>query len=293
LSSKPKTKDKSDPSPDEECFHYNKKGHWFRNCKKYLEEQKKKKKGSETFASGINVIEINIAVFSTDSWVFDTRLMIQTCKLLQGLSLTRRFAKGELDVHVSNGAKVAAITVSTFHLPLPSGLVLELNNYYCISALCKNIISSSCLEEVDGYENIIKNKRCSIYYNDIFFAYCPLVNGLYVLDLEDKFVCNINVKMAQLNDLNPTFIWHCRLSHINKKHIERLHKDGLLSSFDFELFDTCESCLLGKMTKASFTDQSERASDLLGLVHTDVCGPMSSVARGGCQYFITFTDDFS
>jgi transposase InsO family protein len=31
----------------------------------------------------------------------------------------------------------------------------------------------------------------------------------------------------------------------------------------------------------------------LGLVHTDVCGLMSSVARGGFQYFITFTDDFS
>jgi len=47
------------------------------------------------------------------------------------------------------------------------------------------------------------------------------------------------------------------------------------------------------MTKTPFTGQSERASDLLGLVHTDVYGPMSSIARGGFQYFITFTDDFS
>jgi hypothetical protein len=37
-SSKPKTKGKFDLSPDEECFHYHKKGYWFRNCKKYLEE---------------------------------------------------------------------------------------------------------------------------------------------------------------------------------------------------------------------------------------------------------------
>jgi hypothetical protein len=120
-----------------------------------------------------------------------------------------------------------------------------------------------------------------------------LGNGLYVLDLEDKSVYNINVKRAQLNDLNPTFIWHYRLGHINEKGIERLHKDGFLSSFDFESFDTCESCLLGKMTKSSFTGSIERASDLLGLVHTDVCGPMISVARRGFQYFITFTDDFS
>ena len=38
---------------------------------------------------------------------------------------------------------------------------------------------------------------------------------------------------------------------------------------------------------------SRRASDLLELIHTDVCGPMSSTARGGFQYFITFTDDLS
>jgi hypothetical protein len=35
------------------------------------------------------------------------------------------------------------------------------------------------------------------------------------------------------------------------------------------------------------------ASDLLGLVYIDVCGPMRSVVRGGFQYFITFTNDFS
>jgi hypothetical protein len=132
--------------------------------------------------------------------------MIHTSKSLQGLSQTRRFAKRELDVHVGNGAKVATIAVDTFHLPLPSGFVLELNNCYCIPALCKNIISSSCLEEVDSYKIIIKNKQCSIYYNVIFYAHCPMVNGLYVLDLEDKFVCNINMKRARLNDLNPTFI---------------------------------------------------------------------------------------
>ena len=47
------------------------------------------------------------------------------------------------------------------------------------------------------------------------------------------------------------------------------------------------------MTKSPFNKQSERVSDLLGLIHTDVCGPLSTSARGGYSYFITFTDDFS
>ena len=47
------------------------------------------------------------------------------------------------------------------------------------------------------------------------------------------------------------------------------------------------------MTNTPFNGQAERASDLLALIHTDVCGPMSTTARGGFQYFITFTDDYS
>ena len=34
-------------------------------------------------------------------------------------------------------------------------------------------------------------------------------------------------------------------------------------------------------------------SDILDLVHTDVCGPISTQARGGYSYFIIFTDDRS
>ena len=32
---------------------------------------------------------------------------------------------------------------------------------------------------------------------------------------------------------------------------------------------------------------------MLGLIHSNVCGPLSPTARGGYQYFITFTDNFS
>jgi hypothetical protein len=193
---------------------------------------------------------------------------------------------------MGNGARVAAVAVGTMPLSLPSGLVLELNNCYCIPALCKNVISASCLQ-AEGYGFISVDNGCLVYYNDIFYFHAPMMNGLYIVNLDGCSVYNINAKRQRPNDLNSTFIWHCRLGHINEKRMEKLHRDGLLHSFDFKSFETCESCLLGKMTKAPFTGQSERASELLGLVHTDVCGPMSSTARGGFGYFITFTDDFS
>ncbi len=74
--------------------------------------------------------------------------------------------------------------------------------------------------------------------------------------------------------------------------MKELHDDRLLTSFDLESFETCESCLLGKMTKTPFAKSCERASDLLGLVHSDVCGQCTT-SRGGYEYFITFTNDLS
>ena len=46
----------------------------------------------------------------------------------------------------------------------------------------------------------------------------------------------------------------------------------------------------GKMTKTPFSGTMERATDLLEIIHTDVCGPMSIDTRGGYRYFLTFTD---
>ena len=100
-------------------------------------------------------------------------------------------------------------------------------------------------------------------------------------------------KRPRQDDVNDTYLWHCRLGHINKNRITRLVKEGLLDLGDCESLPTCESCLLGKMTKSSFTGKGERASELLGLVHSDVCGSMSTSARGGYFYFITFTNDLS
>ncbi len=37
----------------------------------------------------------------------------------------------------------------------------------------------------------------------------------------------------------------------------------------------------------------ERATDLLEIIHTDICGSMSVEVRGGYCYFLTFTDDLS
>ena len=79
------------------------------------------------------------------------------------------------------------------------------------------------------------------------------------------------------------------LDHIGEKRMKKIHADGLLESLDYESVDACEPCLMGKMTKTPFSRTMERATDLLEIIHTDVCDPMSADARGKHHCFLTFT----
>jgi hypothetical protein len=45
---------------------------------------------------------------------------------------------------------------------------------------------------------------------------------------------------------------------------------------------------MGKMSKTLFSGIMEQAMDLLEIIHTDVCGPMSILTRGGYRYFSHF-----
>ena len=54
---------------------------------------------------------------------------------------------------------------------------------------------------------------------------------------------------------------------------------GLISSLDVTALPVCEPCLEGKMTMRPFKVKGYRAKEVLDLVHTDLCGPMSTNKR--------------
>ena len=178
-----------------ECHYCKKAGHWKRNCPTYLEDVKKIK-SVQISGSGIYVIEVNLSI--STSWVFDTGCASHICINVQGLQRSRTLAKGEVDLRVGNGAKVATLAVGTYYLSMPSGLVLELDDCYYVPAICRNIISVSCLDK-KGFSFTIKNSSCSFALNDLTYGVARLFNGLYDLDL-DNHVCNIENKRLKMND---------------------------------------------------------------------------------------------
>ena len=126
--------------------------------------------------------------------------------------------------------------------------------------------------------------------NKTFYGHTPNVNGLLNLDRSDTHIHNIDAKRFKVNNDSVAYFWHYHC-HIGVKRMKKLHVDGLLESLDYESLDACKPCLMGKMTKTSFSGTMERATDLLEIIHTDVCGPMSVEARRGYRYFLIFTDD--
>ena len=147
----------------------------------------------------------------------------------------------------------------------------------------------------DAYSFKSENNGCYIYISNIFHGHAPLMSGLFLLNLDssDTHVHSIEAKRYKFNNDSATYLWQSRLTHIGVKLMKKLHANGLLESLDYESLDACEPCLMGKMTKTPFSITMERVTDLLEIIHTDVCGPMSVDARGGYRYFLTFTDDSS
>ena len=143
---------------------------------------------------------------------------------------------------------------------------------------------SSCLLQY-SYSCKLENNCCSVYMNKTFYGHTPNDNGLLDLDRGDTHSHNIEAKRCKVNNDSATYLWHYRLGHIGVKRMKKPHKDGFLESLGYESFDACEPCLLGKMTKTPFSGTMERATDLLEIIHTDVCGPMNIEARGRYRYF--------
>ena len=198
--------------------------------------------------------------------------------------------KGEINLQVGNGVNVVALALGPVSLIMSTDKVLVLKDCYYVLKFISNIISISMLDK-QGFCIIFNNNIYSIYHDDDLYGNGYLQRCIYVLlQVNHNSIMHVSssFKRKRDNQVNKTYLWHCRLGHIGEKRINKLHKEGYRDNYDYESYETCESCLKGKMTKSPFIGSGERAYELLGLIHTDVCGPMKIQAKGGYSYFITY-----
>nr|GEV49014.1 retrotransposon protein, putative, Ty1-copia subclass [Tanacetum cinerariifolium] len=239
---------------------------------------------------------INIKIYGKNQRTKKRRISPNKIQSAQEFREARKLKQGELYLYVGNGVRVQVEAIESFDLFLLNGLVICLDNCHYAPSITRGVVSVHRLVE-NGFVQCFTDYRISVSKNNVFYFNAIPSNGIYELDMHD-FVSNVNsiynvsTKKAKHN-LDSTYLWHCRLAHISKKRIEKLQQEGLLRSTDDESFDQCVSCLSGKMTRKSFPHRPERATDLFGIIRTDVCGPLRHVSRQGASYFITFTNDYS
>nr|GEV26687.1 hypothetical protein [Tanacetum cinerariifolium] len=176
------------------------------------------------------------------------------------------------------------------------GIAGSSDNCHYAPSITRGVVSVHRLVE-NGFVQCFTNFGILVSKNNVFYFNAIPSNGIYEIDMHDivpnvNSIYNVSTKRAKHN-LDSTYLWHCRLAHISKKRIKKLQHEGFLKSTDDESFDQCVSCLSGKMTRKSFPHRPERATDILRIIHTDVCGPLRHVSRQGASYFITFTDDYN
>ena len=97
---KPKHKKVNVNQVDVQCFYCKEKGHWKRNCKKYLDSLKKQGKILTK-----NVFMISLTITDPTIWVLDTGSSFNICNTLQGLRITKRLNKGEMNLQVREWSK--------------------------------------------------------------------------------------------------------------------------------------------------------------------------------------------
>ncbi|KAK8962854.1 hypothetical protein KSP40_PGU018853 [Platanthera guangdongensis] len=103
-----------------------------------------------------------------------------------------------------------------------------------------------------------------------------LRNGLYLLDDSPTILSSI-----------PSTAWNCRLGHAPLPVLRRALPDVSFTPFQ------CDSCILGKQTRSSFSSHCTRSAAPFDLVHSDIWGPFKIPSISGFRYFITFIDDHS
>ncbi|GJY30975.1 zinc finger, CCHC-type containing protein [Tanacetum coccineum] len=203
-------------------------------------------------ASDSGIFTIELYTFPNKSWVYDTGCGTHICNTTQGLRGSRKLKPDALSLYVGNGQRAAVEAIRTYHLCLPSGLVIILNNCHYAPSITRGIVSVSRLYD-DGYVNCLVDNTIQVSRNNMVYFSVVSRDGTFEINLSntnaiDSSMYAVSNKRAKLT-LVSALLWHCRLGHISKKRIKKLQHDGLLNSTNLRAFEKCVPCMSGKMER--------------------------------------------
>jgi hypothetical protein len=89
-------------------------------------------------------------------------------------------------------------------------------------------------------------------------------------------------------------LWHACMGHAGGHAVDELPKLGTGVVIKPSVPDHCEACIMGKHPCVPHNDEGEDIDyDILGLLHTNLCGPFPVQSPHSESYFMIVLDDNS
>ena len=276
------------------CNFCDKIGHKAKDCfkrKAHIEREKKKNNESKVNLVGAN-IEANAEALlaykhenSTMSWLIDSGASNHMCNNRDYFQNFKASSDKEITIADGNKMKIIGegdIIIKDEHTERTFKLV----NVLFVPELKQNLLSVAMITS-KGFSVLFTRDNVKICKSDKLHLIAHNDNGMFRITPK--------VMMAECYTTNKTddhIIWHKRLGHVGQSGMKELIKQGHLN---MKINDNinCESCILGKQTRNTFSLSETKSNEILELIHSDVCGPLPVPSIGGNKYFITFLDDYS
>lgn len=267
-------------------------GHVEDECyKKAFDERKnshsKQEQGllTTTFEQAFYVKVSSQSNVPASSWILDsgsTRHMTNDKSLLTNIEECPQHS-----ILVGNKEILYSSSVGKVHFNSEQGPAYLANVLY-VPGLSNNLVSTDCITE-KGFEVTFK-RSCAIVTDG--------KNRVWMTAQRKDRVMVLNVRIespslsatALLTCSTPS-LWHQRLGHIGEGGLSKVAGRLGLSHSNLK-FDPCEICAYGKNTRSPFHQSSSSTSQVLELVHLDLC-QMTPNSLSGCKYFLIIVDDYS
>ena len=232
-------------------------------------------------------------------WIIDSGA---TCHMCNDESLFMKIENLETpqEITLGDGYWVKAVAKGTIELSTNSfvksetGFILE--SVLLVPKLAYSLLSVAKLTK-SGKSFEFSESSCKIIdENGEVIANGTKNGNLYHLMCNGIKPINCAMKCSNGEEMKEK-VWHCRFGHLGVNNLEKLRRDQLVDGFDYDVSKEqkfCEPCIDGKHHQQPFPKTGgERSTELLGIVHSDVCGKIETKSLGGTEYFVTFIDDQS
>ena len=198
-----------------------------------------------------------------------------------------------IEIRLGNHSKIYARGKGTIDMSLTTNndtVTATLHDVFYVPDIKENLFSiQNAIKR--GFSLKIENNTAVLYNKNTPILTATSYGNLYYIN-GSVIYPQSNVAIDQQE---TTRLWHERLGHINAQNLQTMVNQHSVEGLPklTETLPFCEGCTINKLTRIPFPTSQTRSSQVLQLIHTDVCGPMRHQTQKGSRYFITFIDDYS